>query len=253
MTRWLVTGAAGMLGRDLCAALGTAATGLARADLDITDGPAVDAAVAGHDIVVNAAGWTDVDGAEGDETAATRVNGDGVRRLAEACARHRVPLLQVSTDYVFAGDADRPYAEDSPTGPIGAYGRGKLAGELAVRELLPEHGFVVRTAWLYGEHGRNFVSTMLDLAARRDTLDVVNDQLGQPTWSRSAGRARRRGTGRPGAGRDLPRHGERCGDLVRAGPGGVRAVRTGPRAGPPGDLGPLPPPGQAPRLQRAGP
>jgi dTDP-4-dehydrorhamnose reductase len=189
MTRWLITGAAGMLGRDLSAVLGALpgaeATALARADLDITDGPSADAAVAGHDVVVNAAGWTDVDGAEQNEAAATRANGDGARRLAEACARRGATLLQISTDYVFAGDADRPYREDSPTGPLGAYGRGKLAGELAVRELLPERGFVVRTAWLYGEHGRNFVSTMLELAARRETLDVVDDQLGQPTWSRA--------------------------------------------------------------------
>ncbi|MYS18742.1 dTDP-4-dehydrorhamnose reductase [Streptomyces sp. DvalAA-14] len=193
MTRWLVTGAAGMLGRDLTAVLaadpGAEVTALARADLDITDGPAVDAAVAGRDVVVNTAAWTDVDGAEQDEAAATRVNGDGVRRLAESCARHGARLLQLSTDYVFAGDADRPYREDSPTGPLGAYGRGKLAGERAVRELLPERGFVVRTAWLYGAHGRNFVRTVLELAERRDTLDVVDDQVGQPTWSRSlAGR-----------------------------------------------------------------
>jgi dTDP-4-dehydrorhamnose reductase len=189
MTRWLVTGAAGMLGRDLTAVLGavpgTRVTAVTRSDLDITDAAATEAAVAGHNIVVNAAAWTDVDAAETDEAAATRVNGDGPRRLAEACARHGAPLLQVSTDYVFPGDADRPYREDSPTGPLGAYGRSKLAGELAVRELLPDRGFVVRTAWLYGEHGRNFVATMLDLAARRDTLDVVDDQLGQPTWSRS--------------------------------------------------------------------
>ncbi|MDT7799246.1 MAG: dTDP-4-dehydrorhamnose reductase [Actinomycetota bacterium] len=189
MTRWLITGAAGMLGRDLTAVLGdrpgAAVTALARTDLDITDGAAAEAAVAGHDIVVNAAAWTDVDGAEDDEAAATRVNADGPRRLAEACARHGAALLQLSTDYVFAGDAARPYREDSPTGPLGAYGRGKLAGELAVRELLPDRGFVVRTAWLYGEHGGNFVRTMLDLADRRDTLDVVDDQLGQPTWSRS--------------------------------------------------------------------
>ncbi|WP_405578437.1 dTDP-4-dehydrorhamnose reductase [Streptomyces sp. NBC_01190] len=189
MSRWLITGAAGMLGRDLVAVLGAApgisVTGLTREELDITDAAAVDAAVAGHDIVVNAAAWTDVDGAERDEAAATRINGEGVHQVARACARHGAALLQISTDYVFAGDADRPYREDFPTGPLGAYGRGKLAGELAVRQLLPERGFVVRTAWLYGEHGRNFVATMLELAARRDTLDVVDDQLGQPTWSRS--------------------------------------------------------------------
>ncbi|SHK99939.1 dTDP-4-dehydrorhamnose reductase [Actinacidiphila paucisporea] len=189
MTRWLVTGAGGMLGRDLIDVLGAAPgadpTAVTRADLDITDAAAVEAAVAGQDIVVNAAAWTDVDGAEADEAAATRVNGDGVRRLAEACARHGVPLLQPSTDYVFAGDAAHPYAEDAPTAPINAYGRSKLAGEQAVLELLPERGYVVRTAWLYGSHGRNFVTTMLTLADQRETLDVVDDQLGQPTWARS--------------------------------------------------------------------
>ncbi|NUS11781.1 MAG: dTDP-4-dehydrorhamnose reductase [Streptomyces sp.] len=189
MTRWLVTGAGGMLGRDLMAVLagtpGAEPTAATRADLDVTDAAAADAAVAGHDVVVNAAAWTDVDGAEADEAAATRVNGDGARRLAEACAQHGVPLLQVSTDYVFPGDAAAPYAEDAPTAPVNAYGRSKLAGERAVLELLPDTGYVVRTAWLYGAHGRNFVTTMLTLAGQRDTVDVVDDQLGQPTWTRS--------------------------------------------------------------------
>lgn len=185
--RWLVTGAAGLLGRDLVAALAarphhrvTAAT---RADLDLTDATAVRAAVAGHDIVLNAAGWTDVDGAESAEAAATRINGDAVAELARACAASGARLLHVSTDYVFAGDATHPYAEDAPTAPINAYGRSKLAGERAVRRLLPEHGYVVRTAWLYGAHGRNFVTSVLRLAAEREHLDVVDDQLGQPTWS----------------------------------------------------------------------
>ncbi|SEO06867.1 dTDP-4-dehydrorhamnose reductase [Actinacidiphila rubida] len=189
MSRWLVTGAGGMLGRDVVEVLsgtpGVAVTGLARAALDVTDAAAADTAVAGHDVVVNAAAWTDVDGAERAEAGATRVNGEGARSLAAACARHGAVLLQVSTDYVFPGDATRPYREDAPTGPVNAYGRGKLAGELAVRELLPDYGFVVRTAWLYGAYGRNFVSTVLGLAAQRDTLDVVDDQVGQPTWSRA--------------------------------------------------------------------
>jgi dTDP-4-dehydrorhamnose reductase len=189
MTRWLVTGAGGMLGRDLVDVLGTApgaqVTAAARDRLDVTDAAAVRAAVAGHDVVVNAAAWTDVDGAESDEAAATRVNGDGPRVLAEACAASGAVLLQVSTDYVFPGDAARPYPEDAPTRPVNAYGRGKLAGEQAVLGLLPERGFVVRTAWLYGAHGRNFVSTMLGLADRLETVDVVDDQLGQPTWSRA--------------------------------------------------------------------
>jgi dTDP-4-dehydrorhamnose reductase len=184
---WLVTGAGGMLGRDLVTVLGAGpgrrVTAAARAELDLTDAEAVTTAVAGHDVVVNAAAWTDVDGAEADEAAATAVNGTGVENLARACARTGARLLHVSTDYVFAGDATVPYPEDAPTDPINAYGRGKLVGERAVLTLLPETGYVVRTAWLYGAHGRNFVSTMLRLAADREHLDVVEDQHGQPTWS----------------------------------------------------------------------
>ncbi|NLU78329.1 dTDP-4-dehydrorhamnose reductase [Micromonospora sp. HNM0581] len=185
--RFLVTGAGGMLGRDLVDVLAarpehqvTAAT---RAKLDITDRAAVYSAVAGHDVVLNTAAWTDVDGAEAHESAATTVNGHAVVHLADACAAHGARLLQLSTDYVFDGTATTPYREDGPTAPLNAYGRGKLLGEQAVTRLLPDTGYVVRTAWLYGAHGRNFVSTMLDLAGRRDTLDVVDDQHGQPTWS----------------------------------------------------------------------
>ncbi len=108
--------------------------------------------------------------------------------LAAACATHGARLLQISTDYVFPGDAGSPYPEDAPTAPINAYGRSKLAGERAVARLLPDSGYVVRTAWLYGAHGRNFVSTMLDLADRREFLDVVDDQRGQPTWSHALAR-----------------------------------------------------------------
>ncbi|MEU9015456.1 dTDP-4-dehydrorhamnose reductase [Streptomyces sp. NPDC048479] len=191
-TSWLVTGAGGILGRDVLAELSAepdaAVTGLGRNQLDITDQAAVHAAVAGHHVVVNCAAWTDVDGAERAETAATAVNGTGVRHLARACAGSGALLLHVSTDYVFPGDARQPYAEDAPTGPVNAYGRGKLAGERAVAELLPRTGYTVRTAWLYGAHGRNFVTTMLQLATRRETLDVVADQYGQPTWSRALAR-----------------------------------------------------------------
>ncbi|GIJ46692.1 NAD(P)-dependent oxidoreductase [Virgisporangium aliadipatigenens] len=183
---WLVTGAGGQLGTDMCAVLddaGVKYTALRRADLDITDPEAVRNAVAGHEIVLNAAAWTDVDGAEADEAAATAVNGDGVRHLAAACAAADARLLHISTDYVFPGDATAPYTEDAPTGPINAYGRSKLAGERAVLELHPREGFVIRTAWLYGAHGPNFVRTMLRLAAEREFVDVVDDQRGQPTWS----------------------------------------------------------------------
>ncbi len=184
--RWLVTGAAGMLGRDVVAELRRHAietVGLSRAELDITDLAAVRSALEGVSLVVNCAGWADVDGAETAEEAAAAVNGTGARILAEACAANGTRLLQISTDYVLPGDASQPYAEDAATGPVNAYGRSKLIGEQAVAELLPQDGYVVRTAWLYGDHGPNFVATMLRLAAQRDTLDVVDDQQGQPTWS----------------------------------------------------------------------
>jgi dTDP-4-dehydrorhamnose reductase len=187
MTRWLVTGAAGMLGRDLVEVLSARAevTAADRALLDITDPGAVAAAVAGHDVVVNAAAWTDVDAAETAEAAATEVNGHAVAGLARACAATGARLFQLSTDYVFDGAADTPYAEDAPTAPANAYGRSKLVGERAVRDLLPAGGFVVRTAWLYGAHGGNFVATMLRLAGEPDTVEVVDDQRGQPTWTRA--------------------------------------------------------------------
>ena len=182
MARWLVTGARGMLGQDLVSVLaGADVTALDRAGLDITDPPAVADAVAGHDLVVNAAAWTDVDGAERDEAAATAVNGTAVAGLAGACAKAGAVLLHVSTDYVFPGEATSPYAEEAPTSPVNAYGRSKLVGERAV--LAYPKGYVVRTAWLYGAHGRNFVTTVLRLAGERETLDVVDDQRGQPTWS----------------------------------------------------------------------
>ncbi|MEV4445140.1 MULTISPECIES: dTDP-4-dehydrorhamnose reductase [Streptomyces] len=191
-TSWLVTGAHGLLGRDVVAELAAdpdaTVTGLSRDQLDITDPAAVCAAVTGHRVVVNCAAWTDVDGAERSETAATTVNGAGVRHLARACADSGALLLHISTDYVFPGDVRRPYPEDAPTGPANAYGRSKLAGERAVVELLPSTGYIVRTAWLYGAYGPNFVATMLELAVRHETLDVVADQHGQPTWSRALAR-----------------------------------------------------------------
>jgi dTDP-4-dehydrorhamnose reductase len=181
--RWLVTGAGGMLGRDLVAVLARRdlpATALTRADLDLRDGPAVAAAIPGHDVVVNTAAWTDVDRAETSYDEALAVNGTAVAHLAAACRRAGARLLHVSTDYVFAGDATSPYPEDAPTDPVNAYGHSKLAGE---RAALEAGGYVVRTAWLYGAHGPNFIRTILRLAGERDTLDVVDDQRGQPTWS----------------------------------------------------------------------
>ncbi|SNY66121.1 dTDP-4-dehydrorhamnose reductase [Paractinoplanes atraurantiacus] len=179
--RWLVTGAGGMLGRDLVSALSEAGetdvVAATRADLDISDAAAVRDAVDGADVVLNAAAWTDVDGAEANEAAATAVNGHAVAVLAAAAGKR---LLHVSTDYVFDGTATSPYPEDAIPAPVNAYGRGKAVGERAV---LASGGTVVRTAWLYGEHGNNFVRTMLRLARERDTVDVVYDQTGPPTWS----------------------------------------------------------------------
>jgi dTDP-4-dehydrorhamnose reductase len=177
-----------MLGKDLLARLaadGEQAVGLTRGALDITDPEAVFGAVAEHqpDVVVNCAAWTAVDDAETQESEALRINGDGPRNLAAACAKTGARLLQVSTDYVFAGNGSSPYAEDAPTAPRSAYGRTKLAGEQAVLTALPDAGYVVRTAWLYGAGGGNFVRTMIKLEGVKDTLDVVDDQRGQPTWT----------------------------------------------------------------------
>ena len=184
--RWLVTGAGGMLGHDLLDVLADRdVTALRRADLDVTDAAAVQSAVEGErpDVVVNAAAYTAVDAAEEHEPAAFAANAVGPANLARACARTGARLVHVSTDYVFAGDASTPYAEDAPVAPRSAYGRTKAAGEWAVRAEYPAGSYVVRTAWLYGAHGANFVKTMVKLEGQRDTLDVVDDQRGQPTWS----------------------------------------------------------------------
>ncbi|MFG2426609.1 dTDP-4-dehydrorhamnose reductase [Streptomyces sp. NPDC048590] len=185
---WLVTGAGGMLGQDVLTRLdrdGESAVGLDRQALDITSPDAVRRAVEEHNpaVIVNCAAWTAVDDAETREGEALRVNGDGPRLLAEACAERGTVLIQVSTDYVFDGTAGEPYPEDAPTGPRSAYGRTKLVGEQAVCSLLPSTGYVVRTAWLYGAGGGNFVRTMIKLEGVKDTLDVVDDQRGQPTWT----------------------------------------------------------------------
>lgn len=188
MTRWLVTGARGMLGLDMQVVLALAGvdgkdvTGLARADLDITDAAAVRDAVRGHDVVVNCAAYTAVDDAESHEAQAFAVNSTGAANVASACRETGARLVHLSTDYVFAGDATEPYAEDAPLAPRSAYGRTKAAGEWAVQARCP-HAWVVRTAWLYGAGGPNFVKTMARLAGERETLSVVDDQRGQPTWT----------------------------------------------------------------------
>jgi dTDP-4-dehydrorhamnose reductase len=184
--RWLVTGSSGMLGTDLVALLrerGEDVTAAARAALDITDPDAVGAAVAGHDVVVNAAAWTAVDDAETHEAEATRINAEGPRMLARAARANGARLVHVSTDYVFDGRATTPYDETADAAPASAYGRGKAAGERAVREEHPEGSLVVRTAWMYGAHGACFPRTIARVATERGGVDVVTDQVGQPTWT----------------------------------------------------------------------
>ncbi|MHC9419748.1 dTDP-4-dehydrorhamnose reductase [Sphingomonas citri] len=181
----LVTGAAGQLGGALRRAAwpeGFAAVALDRAALDLADPNALAAAVAGRRwaAVINAAAYTAVDKAESDQVAAWQVNALAPAALAAACARAAVPLVQVSTDYVFPGDRDGAWEVDDAVAPLGVYGASKLGGELAVRTSGARH-VIVRTAWVVSAHGHNFVRTMLRLAAERDTLRVVADQRGSPT------------------------------------------------------------------------
>lgn len=181
---YLVTGATGMLGQDLQKVLaGRSVTALGRSDLDVTDAAAVSAAVEGHDHIINCAAYTKVDDAQAHEDAAFAVNATGAGNLAAAAAKHGARLVQLSTDYVFDGNATEPYPEDAPRHPISAYGRTKAEGERLALELNPGRTFVVRTAWTYGQHGPNFARTMLRLAADHETVTVVADQLGQPTWT----------------------------------------------------------------------
>jgi dTDP-4-dehydrorhamnose reductase len=191
--RVLVTGAGGQLGLDLVDAFADhEVTALAHADLDVRDEAAVAAAVAGlrPQLVLNAAAWTDVDGCEADPLAAQRANALGPWWLARACERTGATLVTFSTDYVFGGDAPRGpggaprgWTEQDATGPLSAYGRSKLAGEALVRETLARH-HIVRTAWVSGARGRNFVRTMLRLADAGGPIRVVDDQVGSPTFTR---------------------------------------------------------------------
>lgn len=183
--RWLVTGANGMLGQDLVDLLrsrGHDVTPADRDELDITDPAATAGAAEGFDVVANCAAYTAVDAAETDESAAFRINAVGPALLARAARSAGARMVQISTDYVFGGTATTPYAEDAPPAPRSAYGRTKAAGEWAVRAEAPDH-LVLRTAWLYGARGGCFPKTIARVAAERGSVDVVGDQVGQPTWT----------------------------------------------------------------------
>jgi dTDP-4-dehydrorhamnose reductase len=192
--RVLVLGAAGQLGSDVVDVLSEnsslAVLGIDLPEIDITDPDSVGLVFGGFDpdFVINCAAYTAVDAAEANEELALRVNGLGPRLIAQECHKASAWLVHVSTDYVFDGEATVPYAEDAVPDPRSAYGRTKLAGEDAVREILPDSHYIIRTAWLYGCHGSNFVRTMLRLEGERDTVSVVDDQRGQPTYSRDLAR-----------------------------------------------------------------
>jgi dTDP-4-dehydrorhamnose reductase len=181
----LVFGAGGLLGRAIISAKalsGLNVVGLRHAEADITDAAGVERIVAQvrPAVIVNAAGYAAVDRAESEPDLAFAVNADGAGNLAAAARGAGASLVHLSTDYVFDGAKRSPYREDHPTSPINAYGQSKAAGERAVREATDRH-VIVRTAWLYGRHGKSFVSTMLKFAADRDDVNVVDDQRGTPT------------------------------------------------------------------------
>ena len=186
--RLLITGAGGMLGADVAQSArrdGHDVVALAHADLDIVDREGCASAIVGAraDVVVNCAAYTDVDGAESDEETATAVNGLGAGQVARAAAAAGAAIVHISSDYVFDGSKAAPYVETDPPAPVSAYGRSKLAGELAVADGNPERHAVVRSSWLFGLGGPNFVETMLRMAAERDEVSVVTDQVGCPTWT----------------------------------------------------------------------
>ena len=185
--RVLITGAAGMLGRDAVEAIGArghAVAGLSRQELDITDSRAVEDAFAelAPDVVVNCAAWTDVDGAEADERGALRVNDTGAGLISATAAAHGAAVLYVSSDYVFDGSKGAPYVESDLPGAISAYGRSKQAGETSTEIGNPRH-WIVRSSWLFGTGGPNFVETMLRVGAEQPEVIVVSDQVASPTYT----------------------------------------------------------------------
>ena len=183
----LITGAGGQLGFELQRTTPEHITLIAadRGQLDISDATSVSRFIKLHqpDAIINAAAYTAVDKAEEEQSLAGAINAEGARNLAQAAADHTIKLLQVSTDFVFPGDAHSPIAPSAPCDPQGYYGRSKLDGELAIQEVLGDKAYIVRTAWLYSSHGANFVKTMLRLMTQRTELGVIADQIGTPTWA----------------------------------------------------------------------
>jgi dTDP-4-dehydrorhamnose reductase len=180
-----VFGAAGQLGYELMRqgnALSLDIQGVDLPQTDITDLRQVTSVIADYQplLVINAAAYTNVDGAESEPEVAMAVNKDGPANIARACAENKIPLIHISTDYVFDGKKGTPYQETDPVSPIGVYGRSKAEGESSLRSVIGEH-IILRTAWLYGFHGHNFVKTIMKLAREKDEIRVVSDQYGSPT------------------------------------------------------------------------
>lgn len=180
--RILITGAAGQVGTELLARAGDRAIGVDRSQLDISDAAAVLYLIELHKpaIVINAAAYTAVDKAEQEPERAYAVNRDGPRHLAAACHALGIPLLHISTDYVFDGSKPTPYLETDPASPVGIYARSKWEGEVQIRESLAEH-LILRVSWVFGVHGNNFAKTILRLARERPELRIIADQRGCPT------------------------------------------------------------------------
>ena len=183
----LVTGVKGQLGYDVMNELterGIEAVGVDIEEMDITDADSVDKVIRGAapDAVIHCAAFTAVDAAEENEELCRKVNAEGPRNIAKVCRELDIKMLQVSTDYVFEGTGERPWEPDDECRPKTVYGKTKYEGELAVKELLDKY-FIVRIAWVFGINGKNFVKTMLNLAKSRDTIMVVNDQFGSPTYT----------------------------------------------------------------------
>lgn len=192
--RVLIFGACGMLGHDVVAAFSDnyAVTGVDIAEVDITRLDAVERLVKDIQpvIAINCAAYTNVDTCETDEKTAYAVNADGIINIGRACAAYGALAVHYSTDYVFDGKSTVPYREDDPTGPLGAYGRTKLAGELGLRSVCADH-LILRTSWLFGKHGKNFVTTIQKAGREKKELRVVNDQTGSPTYAVDLARATR--------------------------------------------------------------
>lgn len=187
----LVVGKNGQLASELNANFGSSVVCLGREELDVFSQSSIEQAIEKHSAtaLVNASAYTAVDKAETDKDAAFALNCDAVSEMAKACQQHNIPMVHVSTDYVFRGDKGAPYATNEPRDPQGVYGASKAAGEEALLQILPDTSCVIRTSWVYSCSGNNFVKTMLKLMASKPELTIIDDQVGSPTWARGLAQA----------------------------------------------------------------